>query len=305
MKESPCSLCGSAQRRPLVASRDRQIPQNPRTYTMHRCARCGMVYLSPRPDTPAEFAEIYPQEYAPYMREGQRLLMALRRLARRPEVREILGYTGPESQILEVGSATGEFLADLRRAGRPHLIGLELSAEAARVARERHGLDVRAGDLAGARLPPASCDLVVMRHVLEHLPDPRAALQEAARVLRPGGRCILTFPNVDSLSARIFGADWYGYDIPRHTHLFPRRALALLLAAAGLRGERLIDSSAPNAWIGSVRFWLAARGRPRLARFFRYENPLALALFLPLGLISAAARSSGTVRVIARRPGRV
>ncbi|MEI6775527.1 MAG: class I SAM-dependent methyltransferase [Chloroflexales bacterium] len=303
MKEIPCSLCGSAQRNPLVSGRDRQLPQNPRTYSLHRCTRCGMVYLSPRPDTPDELDEIYPREYAPYMREGQRLLMVLRRLARRPEVREILGYTHRESLILEVGSATGEFLDDLRWAGRPHLIGLELSTEAARVARERYGLDVRAGDLPGAGLPSGSCDLVVMRHVLEHLPDPRAALLEVARVLRPGGRCILTFPNVDSLSARIFGADWYGYDIPRHTYLFPRRALALLLAASGLQAERLIHTAAPNAWIGSVRFWLISCGRPRLAQLFRYENPLALALFMPLGLISAAVRSSGTVRMIARRVG--
>jgi SAM-dependent methyltransferase len=260
-----------------------------------------MVYLSPRPDTPEELDEIYPQEYSPYIREGQRLLMALRRLAHRPEVREILGYTSRASQILEVGSATGEFLNDLRRAGRLRLIGLELNAETARVARERHGLDIRVGDLFDAGLPSGSCDVVVMRHVLEHLPDPRAALLEVARILRPGGRCILTFPNVDSLSAQIFGTHWYGYDIPRHTHLFPRRTLALLLAAAGLRGERLIYTAAPNVWIGSVRFWLAARSWPRLARFFRYENPLALALFLPLGLISAATRSSGSVRVIARR----
>jgi SAM-dependent methyltransferase len=299
--ESNCALCGSAERSLLVTGHDRDFPQNTRTYTLYSCARCGLVYLSPRPDTPEEMAEIYPQEYDSYMKEGQGLLMALRRMAWRPELREILGRSRPEGRILEVGSATGEFLAELRRVGRPHLVGLEFSEQAAAVARRRHGLDVRAGELIGAQLPAGSFDVVLMRHVLEHVADPRATLCEIARVLRPGGRCIFTIPSIDSYTAQMFGADWYGYQVPRHFHLFPQRTLMALLSAAGLRCERLVHVATPNIWIGSTRFWLAARGWPGLARLVRYENPLALALFLPLGLLSAALRSGGTIRVIARR----
>lgn len=302
MREISCSLCGSAERRPLCTGHDRFVPQNTATYTLHSCARCGLVYLSPRPDTPEELAAIYPPSYDSYVGERQGLTMLMRRAAWRPEIGEILARTTPASAILEVGSATGEFLAELRRRGRPNLLGLELSEAAARVARERHGLDVRAGQLDDAELPAGSCDLVIMRHVLEHVPDPRATLGTIARLLRPGGRCIFTIPNVDSHTRRIFGADWYGYDVPRHFTLFPRRALAALLEAAGLRAERVVYVAAPNVWIGSLRFRLAARGRHRLARFFRYQNPLAVAACAPLGLASALLRSSGVIRVIAQRP---
>jgi SAM-dependent methyltransferase len=297
-----CNLCGSDRRRLLVTGRDREITTNQQRYSLYTCEECGLVYLSPRPDTPEELAEIYPASYDSYMPAGHSLLMRMRRLAWSPEIAEILALTASESLILEIGSATGEFLAELRRRGRTNLVGLELSAEAASIARERHALDVRAGELHDTTLPEASVELVVMRHVLEHTPDPQATLATIARLLRPGGRCVITIPNIDSHTPRLFGSHWYGYDLPRHFYLFPQRTLVAMLTRAGLDVERVVYVATPNVWIGSTRFWLAARGHHRLARFFRYQNPLALAAFAPLGLISSALRSSGSIRVIVQRP---
>lgn len=302
MREVSCNLCGSDSRRLLVTGRDHDIPSNTRVYSLYKCEACELVYLTPRPDTPEELAEIYPTTYHSYMRTRRSLLTWMRRMAWRAEVGELIALTAPQSRILELGSATGEFLAELQRRGRSNLVGLELSAEAARVARERYGLDVRSGELSEVGLEDASVDVVVMRHVFEHLPDPRGALAEIGRVLRPGGYCVITIPNVDSHTARIFGAAWYGYDLPRHFHLFPRRSLARIFQQAGLDIEQVIHVPTPNVWIGSLRFWLAARGRRLLARFFRYQNPLAIVLGTPLGALSALLRSSGTIRVLARRP---
>ncbi|MFQ3661993.1 MAG: class I SAM-dependent methyltransferase [Chloroflexaceae bacterium] len=302
MRTITCNLCGSLDQRLLCTGYDRNNSQNRRTYSLQQCPGCGLVYLSPRPDTPEELAEIYPPTYDSYMGERQRLLLWMRRIAWRPELREILARTTPDSAILELGSATGEFLAELRRRGRSHLLGLELSAEAARIARDRYGLDVRAGQLEDVSLPSNSFDLVLLRHVLEHLPDPRETLTRIAHLLRPGGYCIFTIPNIDSHTARIFGQDWYGYDVPRHFYLFPRHTLQTLLNVAGLRIERVVHQATPNVWIGSTRFWLAARGHTALARFVRYQNPLVVAAFAPLGLVSALMRSSGVIRVITRRP---
>jgi SAM-dependent methyltransferase len=63
-------------------------------------------------------------------------------------------------------------------------------------ARERVGLDKLLGDEVTTRLdfPDASFDVVSMLAVIEHLPDPRTVLAEIHRVLRPGGRLVLTTP---------------------------------------------------------------------------------------------------------------
>ncbi|MBP1467716.1 class I SAM-dependent methyltransferase [Candidatus Chloroploca sp. M-50] len=297
-----CNLCGNETFHTLGRGYDRTILTNRAIYTLLQCRECGLVTLTPRPTTDEELAAIYPASYESYMQRPQSLLMLMRRMAWRAEIGEILALTTPASRILELGSATGEFLNELRRRGRPHLIGVEISGVAAQLARDRYDLDVRTGQLADVDLPPGSVDLIVMRHVLEHVADPLALLKYIEYILRPGGYCIVTIPNLDSHTARIFKSHWYGYDVPRHLSLFPSTTLALLFRLVSLRICSIMHISTPNFWIGSTRFWLQALGFGKLARFVRYQNPFAILFFLPFGLISAVMKSSGVIRIIAQRP---
>jgi SAM-dependent methyltransferase len=81
-----------------------------------------------------------------------------------------------------------------------------------------------------ARLPfaDASMDVVVMLEVLEHLRFPREALAEAARVLRPGGRLLLSMPFLYPI-----------HDAPHDYQRFTAHGLAREIEAIGLRLERL------------------------------------------------------------------
>src|SRR6266404_4465310 len=58
----------------------------------------------------------------------------------------------------------------------------------------REDQGIRHEDAESLSFPEGAFDLVVSCDVLEHLNDPTAAMEEIARVLRPGGRAILTFP---------------------------------------------------------------------------------------------------------------
>lgn len=49
-------------------------------------------------------------------------------------------------------------------------------------------------DIANTKLPDASYDVVIASHVLEHVPDDRAAMRELFRLLKPGGRALLMVP---------------------------------------------------------------------------------------------------------------
>lgn len=74
----------------------------------------------------------------------------------------------------------------------------------------------------GLTLADASVDAVLMTQVLEHLPEPGAALQEAARVLRPGGGIFLTVPFV-----------WELHELPFDFWRYTPSSLEHLLIAAG------------------------------------------------------------------------
>ena len=87
-------------------------------------------------------------------------------------------------------------------------------------------------------------------HVLEHLHDPKGALLEARRILRPGGRLVVAVPNFSSLQARWAGAAWFHLDLPRHLWHFPLAALRRLLADCGFEIRR--STTSPCARIRSA-----------------------------------------------------
>jgi SAM-dependent methyltransferase len=135
-------------------------------------------------------------------------------------------------RILEVGCGAGHFLAAARDAGF-EAWGTEISASGlARLRRD--GFQVLAGELTALALPDSHFDAVVLFEVLEHLPGPRAYLEECRRVLRDGGLLFLTTPNFGSLSRRLLAERWRVID-PEHLVLFTRRGLRRTLEGAGFR----------------------------------------------------------------------
>jgi SAM-dependent methyltransferase len=114
---------------------------------------------------------------------------------------------------------------------------VETCEPAARYGRERFGLDIRATILEKAGLESGSFDLIHASHLIEHLNDPRAFVDELLRLCSPGGAIILTTPNIAGLQARILGSEWRSaiYD---HLYLFSTRTLDALLAGRGLRVVR-------------------------------------------------------------------
>ena len=130
------------------------------------------------------------------------------------------------------------------------IIGLDWSRTALDRARRR-GVPVARAAIDGSGLPLASgsVDVVIMSELIEHLVDTDAALAEAGRVLVPGGRLLLSTPNLAAWYNRVllaFGIQPLftevslraiygrpGREVVGHLRIFTRRALAEILAAAG------------------------------------------------------------------------
>jgi SAM-dependent methyltransferase len=155
--------------------------------------------------------------------------------ARTALVRSVCGVPG---RALDVGCGTGDFLAMLRDTGWD-VTGTEWSAGAAAQASARHGLNVLVGELDSLSLPSARYDVVMMWHVLEHLPDPVGVLKECARILAPSGFLVVATPNAESLALRVFRRYWYHLDAPRHVSLWSPRVLQRATEPLGYRTVRV------------------------------------------------------------------
>jgi SAM-dependent methyltransferase len=137
--------------------------------------------------------------------------------------------TGP---ILDIGTATGDLLVALRAMGFTSLHGVEPSPEAARLARERHGLDVITGGISAAVAWSFGFSVVTLVAVLEHLVDPVGALRNLVALLRPGGVLYLLVPDADRFSDHL-DAPYQEFSV-EHINYFTPSSFRNLLAKAGL-----------------------------------------------------------------------
>ncbi len=232
------------------------------SFNLYECGACGLVQLEPLLP-PEVLARWYAADYygSPQAKFAGPLEAILRRMsARRARgLARLVGAAGPR-RALDIGCGRGLLLQALRDAGF-QAIGTELSGFAFTAAPGVALVHARAEALPFA---DASFDLVVLWHVLEHVPDPAMALGEVARVLRPGGVLALAVPNFGSWQARHFGRHWFHLDLPRHLYHFRPAPLLGRLRELGIAVESVRTQSWEQNLYGFVQsalnglFWKTA-----------------------------------------------
>ena len=147
------------------------------------------------------------------------------------------------SSTLEIGCGDGALLCELRRRGfGGRLSGVEITEAAVAIARARPEIDsIELYD--GLHLPAAdgAYELGVLSHVLEHVRDPVALLEEAARACRA---VLVEVPLEANWSARRAGKRAHAAEVG-HLQRLDRRAIREIVARAGLWIDVELDDSLP------------------------------------------------------------
>lgn len=292
-----CCACGLARLEPHLAvagdmGTDGLIPTTDQFGTalsdIVRCAACGHMQLAVMPadaELEAAYTDAASEDYVDE-EAGQRET-ARRALARIEAVRG-----GQRGRILDLGCWVGFLLSEAELRGWTG-VGIEPSTFASAYARDRLGLDVRTEELFTAELEPGSFDAVVLGDVIEHLPDPGAALDRIAELLAPGGVAWFALPDAGSQVARRMGARWWSV-LPTHVQYFTRSSITTLLGRHGYAVASI--ATAPKAF--SVSYYLERIGG--------YSKPVAGALVKGAEAVKVADRMwapdfRDRMAVIARR----
>lgn len=145
-------------------------------------------------------------------------------------------------RLLEIGCGNGRLLYLARKDGWD-VRGLEISPFLADSVRARLGIEVAVADY--LEYSPGNgeeFDLVLLRHVLEHLPEPKRAMTGIAALLGEGGHALLEFPNIDGLDSRfkrwlrgtgLYRKRYPGSWRPGHCNEYCRRSFEYLLRETG------------------------------------------------------------------------
>ncbi len=122
------------------------------------------------------------------------------------------------TRLLEIGSGMGHLVGQLEDTF--DTFGMDLNHWAVKQSKaviQRTNLQTASAQ----ELPykDGAFNIVIIKHIVEHLPDPQKAIQEIGRVTEPGGTLILATPNLDSLLKPWKGDKWIGYQDPTHISL--------------------------------------------------------------------------------------
>jgi SAM-dependent methyltransferase len=290
---SSCPSCGETCFRVYAEDCHDLICKCEGHWSLRECSHCGLIYTHP-PIEPSALLRYYPPDYSPYNPCGGLRRSSVGRLLRQAAMWPYsVRFGSPDwseapfgnGRLLDVGCGTGIFLRDAAQRGW-RCWGIDVSPVA---------LDQAAKTVPAAMLEMATLDsfrnreefqVINMSHVLEHLHEPRRALQTCFDLLAAGGKLLVTVPNIGSWEARVFGRFWRPLDVPRHLVHFRGAVLGRLLRDVGFARVSVRPSMLPSSFSESLIVCLPAAlgdrlSRPKVARllYLAMVFPAALSYF--------------------------
>lgn len=223
-----------------------------KVWDLSLCRACGHLFANPSPSPDLVFSLYSHVEDPEYEEEAT---------GRSKNFCRLLGHLEKHSPgkgiLFDVGAATGILLCLARRRGW-EVDGIEPSAWAVKVAREKYGLRLREGFFEAAPLEENRYNAVTMIDFIEHTPIPLRAIKKASEILRPSGILCLVTPDIHSPAARIAGRRWWHLR-PAHLAFFSRHSLSVLLRRVGLS----IIQERRYAWTFSLHYLLSRKKQSR------------------------------------------
>jgi 2-polyprenyl-3-methyl-5-hydroxy-6-metoxy-1,4-benzoquinol methylase len=228
----PCRLCGeSGLSLYYTLGRDAR-------FRYYRCNRCSLVNydLSTGLDqTQYEVTRVDPRDDSlTFNHDKDQSFASLSR------------YVQPPGRLLDIGCGNGRLLYIAKRAGW-QVKGLELSAKMAESVRQELDVEVTVGNF--LEVSPSAddanaFDVVILRHVLEHLPDPLLTMDRITALLKPDGYLLLEMPNVEAMTKKwsrfVVGAGLYTRKFPTdfmagHCNEYSLQSMRFLARKTGYR----------------------------------------------------------------------
>jgi 2-polyprenyl-3-methyl-5-hydroxy-6-metoxy-1,4-benzoquinol methylase len=201
-------------------------------YRVVKCARCGLIFLSPRLTEKAILnlysnqdyyvSEIAGQGYDEYLDVRHNWLNTFNK-----RLTQIARYQDA-GKVLDIGCGPGFFLEAAQTKGYD-VFGIDPSEYIVKVAREKFGEKIRQGVIESADYPQESFDLVTAFDTFEHVYHPLEWLEASQRILKKGGLLAITTPNPESMLSKISGRKWVSYKLPEHVYYWAPATIRQIL----------------------------------------------------------------------------
>lgn len=225
-----CPVCNGSAIHPLLDAKDYTVSGS--TFAVWTCEDCGCGFTQSVPSADAIGPYYQSDKYISHSdtRKGlvSRLYHQVRKLTLWQKYHLITRQLGKATgTLLDVGTGMAVFPAFMQSKGWK-VTALEPDAATREKASQLHRLEILAPE-AMTLMGPHQYDVITLWHVLEHVHDLNGYLRQFHTLLKPGGLLLIAVPNYTSYDARVYGACWAAYDVPRHLYHFSPEAMRRLL----------------------------------------------------------------------------
>ncbi len=224
------------------------------------CSQCQTLYQAPMPSD-KQLSSFYPADYHSVIGAG-----VLQQIRHSMRIHQLKKMVRQGDNVLDFGCGNGSFLRSAAVAiPTANFIGYEIADQ-----ERTEEIAPRVTRLQGrfescfAKLP--SCRVIIMNHVIEHLPEPFAIVSKLREKLLDGGYFDGQTPNSVSLEHKLFGQFWSGFHAPRHTVIFSAAGLRCLLERAGFAQVQIQAAFNPAGYAVSFASLFQRNGAGKIPR---------------------------------------
>ena len=271
-----CLICDTKNSRSLFTYR-----YDDKSSDIRECLECGHLYMYPVPledltkrtmDTISD-AEFFGHPVLKFLHEQ---LVINREMN---IVNHILHVD--HKSLLDIGCGTGWSTAIWQKNGFK-VTGLEPSLTRSKIARDVHHLTVSNEHLENFKTDELF-DVIVLRHLLEHIENPTAMLKKIKTFLKPDGLLLIVIPNIDCLGRYLYQEHWE-WVLPWHLHFYTPKTLTRLLTKLGYSKMKIYQTPSP--------LWHPQTLNRALLHSLKIQIPASLALLFSLPVVFAGFLSN-------------
>lgn len=235
-----CPVCGSKNILPALTVKDYTVSHE--FFEIWECRHCTLRFTQNVPEEEEITSYYQSHNYISHSNTSEGLINNLYHKVRKRTLIQKKNLVKKLTRIkrgtiLDIGSGTGAFLNTMQKASWK-VNGLEPDTNARKKALELYNLKLDSSEKLYS-LTPGSFDAITMWHVLEHVHDLHAYINQIKNLLKPGGKIFIAVPNHTCYDEEIYREFWAAYDVPRHLYHFSPASIKELLSLHGLHVEKM------------------------------------------------------------------
>lgn len=240
-----------------------------------KCSGCGLVYQNPRLTREALVKYFSSSTFIHDGQSGERSLEdqlgyfdyfawdASYKKTARYRLERIARWKKAPARLLEIGTATGSFLDEARKAGYT-VRGVDVSMTFADIARKNYGVEIDSGFIEEFPLPEGAYDVICAFGGVSCWMDPVKAFRNIKRALKPNGILVMNYPDIESPVPRLLGDRYPEFNHASLT-IFSNGTMRECMKRVGFRPV-LVETERQSATFGRVVTYLKSRAGVNLVK---------------------------------------